>query len=67
MREMLQIGFVRLKDTLTVFPVPKSTWCAGVKSGRYPQPVKLSTQTTTWKVEDIWKLIDDVSSGDQVR
>ncbi len=66
MHELPQIGFIRLKDILAVFPVSRSTWWAGVKSGRYPQPVKLSTQTTAWKAEDIWKLIDDVSSGDWV-
>ena len=66
MHELPQIGFVRLNDILAVFPVSKSTWWAGVKSGRYPQPVKLSKRTTAWKAEDIWKLIDDVSSGDWV-
>jgi len=66
MHELPQIGFVRLNDILAVFPVSKSTWWAGVKSGRYPQPVKLSTRTTAWKAEDIRKLIDDVSSGDWV-
>ncbi|MDQ7000887.1 MAG: AlpA family phage regulatory protein [Mariprofundus sp.] len=64
MHELPQIGFVRLKDILAVFPVSKSTWWAGVKSGRYPQPVKLSKRTTAWKAEDIWKLIDDVSGED---
>jgi len=66
MHELPQIGFVRLKDILAVFPVSKSTWWAGVKSGRYPQPVKLSKRTTAWKAEDIWKLIDDVSGEDWV-
>ena len=66
MHELPQIGFIRLKDILAVFPVSRSTWWAGVKSGRYPQPFKLSKRTTAWKAEDIWKLIDDVSSGDWV-
>jgi len=66
MRELPQMGFVRLKDILRVFPVSKSTWWAGVKSGRYPKPVKLSKRTTAWKAQDIWKLIDDVSDEDWV-
>jgi len=64
MRELPQIGFVRLKDVLAVFPVSKSTWWAGVKSGHYPQPVKLSKRTTAWKAEEIWKLIEQASNGE---
>jgi len=29
----------------------------GVKSGRYPKPVKLGERTTAWKIEDIRALI----------
>ena len=50
-------GFVRLPTILKHFPVSKSTWWAGVKDGRYPQPVKLSTRITAWCTEDIRELI----------
>ena len=53
-------GFVRLKSVLAPrgpIPVSKSTWWAGVKSGRYPKPVKLGPRITTWRVEDIQALI----------
>jgi len=63
MRELPQVGFLRIKDILSVFPVSKSTWWAGVKSGRYPKPVKLSPRTSAWKVDDIRKLIDDVGES----
>jgi predicted DNA-binding transcriptional regulator AlpA len=43
--------------TPALIPVGKSTWWAGVKSGRYPQPVKLSARCTAWRVEDIRDLI----------
>ena len=56
-----QIGFLRLPEVLKLFPVSKSTWWQGVKDGIYPQPVKLSTRTTAWRVEDIQKLINSVS------
>ena len=39
-------------------PVSKSTWWAGVKSGRYPKPVKLGPRTTAWRADDIAKLIE---------
>jgi predicted DNA-binding transcriptional regulator AlpA len=61
--DLPHIGFVRLKAILAVYPVSRTTWLAGVKSGRYPQPVRLSPRTTAWRAEDIWKLIDDVSAG----
>ncbi|MCL2790974.1 MAG: AlpA family phage regulatory protein [Desulfobulbus sp.] len=44
-----------------LIPVSKSTWWAGVKSGRYPCPVKLGPRITAWRVEDIRRLIQDSS------
>jgi len=43
--------------TPAIIPVSKSTWWAGVKSGRFPQPVKLGPRITVWRVEDIRTLI----------
>lgn len=51
-------GFIRLPAVLSVIPVSKSTWWAGVKSGRYPKPVKLGERITAWRVEDIRALIE---------
>lgn len=50
-------GYARLPQVLAVIPVSKSTWWAGVKSGRYPAPVKLGPRTTAWRVEAIRALI----------
>lgn len=41
-----------------LIPVCRSTWWAGVKSGRYPQPVKLGERITAWRVEQIRELIE---------
>jgi hypothetical protein len=46
-----------------IIPVSKSTWWAGVKSGRYPKPVKLSERCTAWRVEDIQALIERIEEG----
>jgi predicted DNA-binding transcriptional regulator AlpA len=51
-------GFLRLPAVLAVIPVSKSTWWAGVKSGRYPKPVKLGERITAWRAEDIRALIE---------
>jgi prophage regulatory protein len=56
------IGDPRAPDTSPpIIPVSKSTWWAGVKSGRYPKPVKLSPRTTAWRVEDIRAFIDGLA------
>jgi len=55
-------GYVRLPDVLTAFPVSKSTWWAGVRSGRYPTGHKLSQRVTAWRVEDIRALIEQVAA-----
>jgi prophage regulatory protein len=45
-----------------IIPVSKSSWWAGVKSGRYPKPIKLGPRTTAWRVDDIRRLIDPESA-----
>jgi len=40
-----------------LIPVSRSTWWAGVSSGRFPKPVKLGPRITAWRVEDIRDLI----------
>lgn len=56
-----ETGFVRLAQVLTVIPLGKSCWWEGVKSGRFPQPVKLSARCIAWKAEDIHGLIRQLS------
>ncbi len=55
-----ETGFVRLPEVLKVFPISKSTWWAGVKSGNYPRPVKLGPKITAWRVEDIRTLLSSI-------
>jgi len=52
-------GFVRLPTILRHFPVSRSTWYNGVKSGKYPQPVKLSERISAWKASEIRNLLGD--------
>jgi prophage regulatory protein len=58
-------GFLRLKAIIgpgRLIPVSKSTWWAGVKTGRYPQPVKIAPRVTAWRCEDIHDLIARLSA-----
>jgi len=63
-----ETGYLRLPQILgnpkanpptpPIIPVCKTSWWNGVKSGRFPKPVKLGPRTTAWKVEDIRALIE---------
>jgi predicted DNA-binding transcriptional regulator AlpA len=67
MAELPETGFLRLPQIIgdpeatppipARIPVSKSTWWAGVKSGRYPAPVKLGPRITAWRVEEVRALI----------
>lgn len=41
-----------------LFPVSRSTWWAGVKSGRFPQPVRIGVRCVAWRAKDIEALIE---------
>jgi predicted DNA-binding transcriptional regulator AlpA len=56
-----ETGFLRLPQVLEVIPLGKSSWWEGVKSGRFPKPVKLSARCTAWRAEDIRNLIVKLS------
>ena len=51
-------GFLRLPQVLSIYPISRSAWWAGVKTGKYPVPVKLGPRTTAWRMEDIRALIE---------
>ena len=73
--EMLpETGYLRLRQIIgnpkakppipALIPVSKSTWWAGVKSGRYPQPVRtLGDRITAWRVEEIRDFIEWASGA----
>lgn len=61
-------GFLRLEQiigsnktdppTPALIPIRKSAWWEGVRTGKYPKPLKLGARTTVWRVEDIHALIE---------
>ncbi len=72
MHELPEIGYLRLPQIIgnpkakppipAVIPVGKSTWWDGIKSGRFPKPVKLGPRITAWRVEDIRALIGQTAT-----
>jgi predicted DNA-binding transcriptional regulator AlpA len=51
-----ETGFVRLPTVLQHIPVSRSTWWEGVRTGRFPQAVKIG-DVTAWRAEEIRALI----------
>ena len=45
-----------------IIPVSKSTWWSGVRSGRFPQPVRLPPRVTCWTARSIQKLVASVAT-----
>lgn len=55
---LLDTGFLRLPQILSLIPISRSAWWAGVREGKFPKGVKLGSKTTVWRAEDIRALID---------
>lgn len=62
-----QDRLLRLKDIIgdreggvpAIIPVSKTTWWDGVRSGRFPAPVRLlGLRITTWRAKDVFALVD---------
>lgn len=69
MYQLPETGFLRLSQIIgnpkatppipPIIPVKKSCWWEGVRSGRFPKPVKIGNgRGTFWKVEAIRALIE---------
>ena len=56
-----QEGLVRLNQVLTVFPISRAGWWAGVRSGKYPKSIKHGG-CTFWKASDINALIEGIEN-----
>lgn len=55
----LEIALLRLPEVLQLVPVSRSTWLSGVRSGRFPAPVRPggeASRTVCWRGADILKI-----------
>ena len=55
-------GLLRLPQILAIFPISKSSWWEGCRTGRYPKPIKLGPRTTVWRAEDIAAFIESLGN-----
>jgi len=64
-------GFLRLwqiigdkdKGAPALIPIGRTSFLNGVKSGKYPKPVKLGERTNAWTVESIRALIIELGGS----
>jgi predicted DNA-binding transcriptional regulator AlpA len=58
-------GLLRLPAVLKLYPVGRTTWWNGVKSGKFPSPVRLGERLVAWKAADILALVEGALRPDQ--
>lgn len=51
-------ALLRLPEVLEIIPVSRAHWWAGVKSGKYPPSIKLSSRVTCWKRSSVLALLE---------
>jgi len=68
--QLPETGFLRLPqiignkktNTPALIPIGRTSWLNGVKSGKYPAPVKINSRSVAWRVEDIRALIEKLGA-----
>lgn len=48
-----------------LIPISATTWYEGVKSGRFPKPVRLGPKSVAWHAEDIRRIIEGEDGADK--
>jgi len=71
--QLPEAGFLRLHQIIgnkkanppipPIIPISRTTFLQGVKTGKYPQPVKLSARTVGWEVQGIRTLMEKMNGG----
>ena len=52
---------LKLPEVLAALPVSRSSWYSGMRSGLYPQPVKIGAKSVAWRRCDIDRLIESLA------
>lgn len=68
--EIPKAGLARLEQIIgdpkasppirAVIPVSKSTWWAGVRSGRFPPAIKVTPGVSAWRWADLHRLLESL-------
>lgn len=41
-----------------ILPISRSAWYLGIKSGKFPKPLRLGERTAAWRESDIQKIVE---------
>jgi prophage regulatory protein len=50
-------ALLTLDRVLEVIPISRELWWSGVKSGRFPAPIRLSPRKAAWRSSEIGRLV----------
>jgi len=66
---MGQDRLLRIKQIIpAILPISRSAFWLGVKTGKYPAPVKLGPRTTCWRESEIMAMVQrgSISQGESL-
>ena len=69
--QVLETGYLRVSQIIgdaqagvpAIIPVSKSTWWSWCKSGKAPQPIRLSAGVTVWRHADVVRFAESLSEA----
>lgn len=56
-------GLLRLPETLALVGVSASTWWEGVRTHRFPAPLRISARCVAWRAADVRALLASLAQG----
>ena len=59
--DISNVRLYRLPQVLDRIPVSRSSWFAGIQSGRYPKGYSLGLRTTVWRSDEIEQLVTSLT------
>lgn len=60
-RNASNVRLYRLPQVLERIPVSRSSWFAGIQTGRYPKGYCLGLRTTVWRSDEIDQLVTSLT------
>ena len=59
--DVSNVRLYRLPQVLDRIPVSRSSWFAGIQTGRYPKGYSLGLRTTVWRSDEIEQLVTSLT------
>jgi predicted DNA-binding transcriptional regulator AlpA len=59
MTQRYEERLIKLPEVLATLGMKKTAWYDGIKSGKYPKPIKRSPRDTVWPMSAIQKIVSD--------